>query len=313
MPEQSQFAAGPRQLSAALRLSRTAERQWGVVSRRQVLACGLSSSSIRRWMRSGRLNRVYPGVYAVGHKVLCVEGRLAAALLWAGPGAALSHTTAVWWWRLLPREPREIHVSAPRRRSSVHGIHIHYRPGLERTSHRDLPITTVAQALLEVAPLVPFTELRRALAEADFRRLVDQRQLDAVLGRGRPGSAALRAALAAHQPRLARTLSVLEERFLGLCEEAELPLPEVNAVVHGLMVDALWRDERVIVELDGHAAHATPAAVERDRRRDLTLRAAGHTVLRYTWQQVTQTPRRVEADLRAALDLGGRTRGRRAS
>jgi very-short-patch-repair endonuclease len=67
------------------------------------------------------------------------------------------------------------------------------------------------------------------------------------------------------------------------------------------MVDALWRRQRLIAELDGHAAHATPAAVERDRRRELTLRSAGFSVLRYAWAQVTGDPEAVLADLRGAL------------
>jgi very-short-patch-repair endonuclease len=75
----------------------------------------------------------------------------------------------------------------------------------------------------------------------------------------------------------------------------------VNATVLGLMVDALWREQRLVVELDGHAAHANAAAAERDRGRELLLRGAGFRVIRYTWAQVTGAPEAVIADLRAAL------------
>jgi very-short-patch-repair endonuclease len=77
--------------------------------------------------------------------------------------------------------------------------------------------------------------------------------------------------------------------------------PEVNVGVAGWTVDALWREEGVVVELDGHAAHGTSTALERDRCRDLDLRAAGFMVLRYTWTQVTEHSEAVVADLRAHL------------
>ena len=98
-----------------------------------------------------------------------------------------------------------------------------------------------------------------------------------------------------------RPLSVLEERFLALCESSGIVLPEVNETICGLKVDALWRDQRLVVELDGYAAHGGRAAIEQDRGRELRLRAAGYVVLRYTWQQVTGHPLQVTADLRAAL------------
>jgi very-short-patch-repair endonuclease len=42
-----------------------------------------------------------------------------------------------------------------------------------------------------------------------------------------------------------------------------------------------------------------PSRLEEDHRRDLELRTAGYTVLRYTWRQVTKTPELVASDLLA--------------
>ena len=113
-----------------------------------------------------------------------------------------------------------------------------------------------------------------------------------------------------HRPQYARTKSPLEDLLLDLCQDHGIPLPEVNVWVQGFEVDALWRKERVIVEVDGGQAHATPARMERDRARDLALRAAGFLVLRYTWWQVTAQPEEVARDIRGALDVG---RGHAAS
>jgi hypothetical protein len=232
-------------------------------------------------------------------------GRLHAALLHAGPDAVLSHTTAAWLWSLIDTEPRRIHVTTPGRPSSLPAVRLHHSGRLESTRHRGLPVTTVARTLLDVAYLLPYPQLRRALAEADFRRLLVPADVEAVLGRGRRGSTALRRALDAHMPELAFTLSVLEERFLALCEEAGIPQPEINVTVCGLMVDALWRAPRVVVELDGHRAHALRAANERDRERELRLRDAGFVVRRYTWQQVNDQPERIAADVRRAIATEG--------
>jgi predicted transcriptional regulator of viral defense system len=301
MPELRPVITGMRGIGDAVRVADLATRQNGVVSRPQLRSCGLTDNAIDRRVAAGRLHRVHRGVYAVGHAALSLDGRLVAALLYAGPRAVLSHTTAAWVWRLIEVEPKRVHVTIPGRRHSLPAVRVHRSRSLDADTRHDLPLTTVARTLLDLATALTATRLRRVLAEADYRRLLQADEIEAVLGRGQPGSAALRSALDAHLPQLARTLSVLEERFLALCETAGLPLPEVNVKVAGLMVDALWPGQRVVVELDGHAAHGTAAAIETDRRRELTLRAAGYAVVRYTWQQITQQAEEVAGDVSRAL------------
>ena len=284
-----------------LAVAALAGRQWGVIARAQLERTGVGRMTISRWLQDGHLHRLYPGVYAVGHRALSIEGRLAAALLYAGPGAMLSHATAAWWWGLWEAAPSRIHVSAPGRRRSVPGLAVHGRRRLERVWHRRLSVTTVAQTLLDLAIDAAPMALRRALAEAEYRRLVKLDAVAAVARRGVAGSAALNTAVTSHRPELALTRSRLEERFLALCEAEAIPIPQVNATVCGLEVDALWEEQRVVVELDGGAAHGTPAAVERDRRRELRLRVAGYLVLRYSRGQVSTQPRTVAADLRRTL------------
>ncbi|HEU0025291.1 MAG TPA: DUF559 domain-containing protein [Thermoleophilaceae bacterium] len=240
-------------------------------------------------------------MFAVGHRRLSPEGKVAAALLYAGPGAALSHVTAAWWFELWPRAPKTIHVTRRGRRASRDGVRLHRSQRIERIRHRGFPVTTVERTLLDLAAAVSMDDLRRTLAEADYRRLLDLRALEAVLGPGRRGATALRHALAHHMPELARTRSRLERAFLFLCEAEGIPLPQVNVWVAGFRVDAVWRAERVAVELDGGASHARPATMESDRARDLRLRATGFVVLRYTWRQVRREPELVAADLRATL------------
>jgi very-short-patch-repair endonuclease len=303
MREPIRFPPSPRAEIGSVRVARLAARQWGVVTRRQLEACGVGGSTISRWLAAGRLHRLHSGVYAVGHPAVGLQGRLAAALLAAGRGAALSHGTAAWWWQVVRREPERIHVSRVTVGSAPEGTVLHRPRTLERAWHRGFPFTPVPRTLLDIAATATCADLRRALAEAEYRGLVRLEEVEAELGRGHPGSAALREALARHRPELARTLSVLEERFLALCEGHRLPIPEVNAMIQGLMVDALWRLQRVVVELDGHAAHGSRSAMERDRQRELVLRSSGHVVLRYTWRQVSRSPHHVAADLRAALGL----------
>ena len=71
--------------------------------------------------------------------------------------------------------------------------------------------------------------------------------------------------------------------------------------VAGYEVDFLWRDHKLVVEVDGFAYHATRTAFERDRARDATLQAAGYRVIRLTWRQIAAEPHAVVARLASLL------------
>jgi very-short-patch-repair endonuclease len=306
MPRSTQSIPGNRERigfnRVVGRIPTLAERQWGVAAHWQLKECGLSTSAITRWAVTGKLHRIYPGVYAVGHKAICTEGRLLAAILYAGPGAALSHVSAAHHWELVPHLPNTTDVTSPRRRRSVAGVRVHHRASVDRLMHRGLPVTPVARTLLDFASVAPLTGVRKAVAEADFKRRIDLEAIDAITGVGRPGSAKLKRALALHRPEYTRTLSPAEDLLLDLCRSHRIPFPEVNVPIGLYTVDALWREARLIVEVDGGDGHGTVAQMRRDRERDLWLRGAGFTIHRYSGVQLTTTSRdAVAADIRRAL------------
>ena len=299
MSERWRIRSTPRTQIAKDQLVAVADRQWGLITRDQLGQLGMGNAGVSRWIAQRRLHRINPAVYSVGHRSLGIEGKFAAALLYAGPGAMLSHLTAAWWMQLVPHRPRLLQVSSPRRRASLTDVRVYGRRGKRRVWYRNFPITPPAQVLLDIANGVSFGQLHKAVAEAEYQRLVRLSEVKRVLGHGKPGSAALSKALEQHQPRLARTKSELEVLFILLCEKYSVPLPDVNVKVAGFVVDGVWHDQRVVVELDGLAAHRH--RLHKDHARDLALRRAGYVVLRYTWQQITEQPELVAADLLSHL------------
>jgi hypothetical protein len=287
--------------SAVQLAAELARRQFGAVSRRQLLAAGISAARIRSWLRSGRLHRRHPGVYAWGRADLSTEGELAAALLLAGPGAALASLTALWWWDLLHRLPQPTFLAAPHRCCPRSEMRVTHLPHLERRFHRGLPVVPLPEALLAATEDLSHDSIRLVLARAEFERLLDRNELEAVLRSGRPGTVALRAAVDAHLPALAHCANGLERDFVLLCERHGLPLAEPNVRIGRFRPDMLWRQARLIVELDGRDAHHTAAQRDSGRRRQAELERRGFTVIRFTGAQVHHDPTGVVARLRRLL------------
>ncbi|HEX6697457.1 MAG TPA: type IV toxin-antitoxin system AbiEi family antitoxin domain-containing protein [Solirubrobacteraceae bacterium] len=289
-----------------------AERQWGVVSRAQLLELGISAAAIATWRRRRRVQVVHRGVYALGHTALRAEGHRLAAVLARGPGAVLSHRTAAAHWGLLRTDQTRIDVTAPRGRHGAPGIRLHRSRSLDAqdtTHHEGIPITTVSRTLLDLAATARPSELERALAQAERLQLYDHRATERTIAanNGHRGTRVL-AQATTRTPKWTR--NEWEAEFLALIRKAGLPEPEVNQAFHAedhgrCEPDYHWPEHRVIVETDGFKTHGTRAAFRADRAKDAALTAAGHRVLRFTRDDdPALAVERVEQTLRVAQRPG---------
>ena len=262
--------AGMRPLVAPdVEIPALAARQHGVVTRSQLLGLGLSESAINRRVEIGRLHRLHRGVFAVGHRVLTVQGRWMAAVL--ATSGVLSHATAAAAWDLRPVGAGAIHVSVPGHSGRLRrgGIRLHRPRTLEphdMTTHHGIPVTTPLRTILDLAATLKGRPLEHVLDLAEQRRLIDFAEL---AQRSKPRS--LQAVLSHYTAGSTTTRSELEERFLALCDDHGIERPEVNTRIEGQEVDFVWRDARLIVEVDGYRYHRSPSAFEADRERDVIL------------------------------------------
>jgi hypothetical protein len=284
-------------------LSRVAARQDGRCTRAQLHACGVDDRTITRWVASGRLIPRLPKVFALGYVSTTAAARLWEAVLYAGPGGMLSHLTAAQHRGYIKYAPQTIHVSTPRKIASFPGVVVHARRRLERHEHAGIPVTAPGQTVLDLATLRPDL-LERALSQVDFLES-GLATLATAAASGDRGAPAVRAALADYDPNFARLNDVFEIDFYALCREwgiEPLPIPNVE-VAPKLIVDALWPEHDLGVELDGGQNHSSPAQLLRDAERDLICRGLGLRIIRYRRAQITRTPDAVRRDLEAQLAL----------
>jgi Transcriptional regulator, AbiEi antitoxin/Protein of unknown function (DUF559) len=278
------------------RLARFAARRHGVVSREDLHTIGFSDTMIRDRLASGRLHRLYRGVYAVGHTLVGREGRWLAAVLACGDAAALSHRSAAAHWGIRRTAAARIDIAVSRtsgvRSSARIAVHRPRRP-FETTTHDQIRVTTPGQTLADLATALPRRQLEKAVEMADVLRL------HVAIPEDHPG--ALRVREAAGRALPVTTRSPLEDAFLELCDAHGIPRPLVNTVVEGYEVEFCWPEDHLIVETDGYEHHGTRAAFERDRAKDAQLTVRGWRVLRFTEPQV-----RGDASSCAVVVLAGR-------
>jgi very-short-patch-repair endonuclease len=265
------------QVATDAEIAALARRQYGVVSRAQLLVQGLTSREVQRRVEARRLHPIHRGVYAVGHTVLKREGHWIAATL--ATGGVLSHVTAATAWGFA--KSNAIHVTVPGDpgRAKRRGLKIHRSRTLtarDLTELDGIPVTEPHRTLADLARTTKGRPLERAVNLAE--RLIDFERLR------QTAPPSLQAVLRAYTT--ANTRSELEEMFLRLCDDHDIARPEVNTHIEGIERDFVWRDQRLVVEVDGYKYHRAPSVFESDREKDVELEIRGWRVLRFTWLQV---------------------------
>ena len=274
----------------AAQISTLATKQYGHVARGQLLALGMGPRTVGRWVQAGRLIPVHKGVYAVEYRRREPIALAQAAVLACGDGAALSHGSAAALWGMVKKWPAtpEVTVGKDRRRPR---ITIHRCTTLTRgdvRTHRGIRATTPARTALDLKPRLTSEELLRAIDEARLNGYLHTGQL----------APSLQALIDDQAP----TRSRFETAFLKLCATYGLPRPQVNVWVEGYELDALFANERVIVELDGYQFHSGRRSFEHDRERDVVLLALGYVTIRVTWSRVRDLSSREAARLQVILE-----------
>jgi very-short-patch-repair endonuclease len=253
-----------------------------MVATPQMLDAGLTREEIKHRVRTGRLHRRHRGVYAVGHLALPPLADEAAALLAVGPGAVLSHRTALAMWGLFAKDPATVDVLSPTQRRTRPGIRVHQTrrlPAEDVRTREGLPVTCPYRSILDLRPLMSDRQTQHAVSEALVQRLITDAEAETLVDK----------------PRITR--SEAERIFLRLVRRAGLPEPLANTKVGGYEADFHWPRHALVVEIDGFRFHGHRVAFEDDRRKDLALTRAGVRVIRLSWRQLADEPELVVASL----------------
>ena len=257
------------------RVARGAAKQWGNVTRAQLRSVGFSTREIDGMVRRGEIHRRHRGVYAWGHVSPAPEAKWAAALLAAGPGSALSHTAALAADGLVvPRGVTEVTAPTQRRGDETLRIHVSRLEEADVRVVRGLRVTTIPRTLHDMA--ARGWPIDRLTQDAAGRNLLPIDDIRAYAGaaKGR-GARSLRDALERPHVR-----SGPERRLAAKLARHGLPVPEFNARVGRIRVDAYWHELAFAVELDPEQTHGTTAAAADDAWRDDYVKARGITLRR---------------------------------
>jgi hypothetical protein len=287
--------------------------QNGVLLRSQARECGISAKGLQHRLRpGGPWQRLLPGVYLAATGQPTWDQWQTAAVLYAGPDAAITGLAALRNHRVRGAEPRAVDVLVPaeRRRASRGIAVLHRTRRMPRELYCDgvLRFAPPARAAVDAARgMSQLSEVRAIVAGAVQQRKCSVEQLVAEVRDGpMRGSAQVRAVLAEV---LAGIRSVPEAELRRLILKAGLPQPFYNpTLLLGTAFlakpDAWWPDAGVAVEVDSKEWHLLPADWEATMARHDRMAAAGINVVHLSPARIRDKPAEVLATIAGALRTG---------
>ena len=283
-------------------LEAVAVRQWGLITRAQAVAVGLSPVALRWRVQTGALERVHSDVFRFRGAPLCWRQQALALALQCGPGSAVSHQSAAFLydlWGISDKNrtpPRPIDVTTSRSRNPGHleGVRLHRSRGDFTVEMRSgVPVTSVARTLVDLCDVLSEENLAMALDSARKGHPLIAPQLHALAATltGRPGMGTLMRLLGQRESPLDSGLEIRLERALA---QYDLPRPVAGYSVfenrrYLMKVDFAWKDQRVALHADSYDFHRQRQHFERDARQRSLLTGAGWHSLVVTSKAVNES------------------------
>jgi very-short-patch-repair endonuclease len=297
-------------------LRRLAETQVGLLTRAQLTAVtGTPDAAFNRTI-SRTLIPLSPRVFRLsGTPVGPVQVAL-AAVLDAGPGAALARTTGAHWWGIGRHRLYPLHVVTPGDRRLAQPLaRIHTDTALDERQvvrRNGVPVTTPARTIVDLAAVLGSAPLGRALDAVLGRKLASlgfvSATLESLACRGRPGVRALRALIAERRDLMPAPESALECAFQDIARQAgrvlerQVHLYDEQGWIS--RVDFIDREAHVVALIDGAEFHSTLT----DRRHDdivtSRLQQAGWRVVRFADTEILFARQDVRRRLTSACTDG---------
>jgi very-short-patch-repair endonuclease len=284
-------------------LDRVARRTFGILSSDDLYECGLTHSGIDRRAGTGRLVRVYHGIYRLPGTPYTWRQALWAAKKWGGADAVLSHRTGLLLLGLAGATDRVVEMTVTRKiKSPDRRLLLHYTcrdPFADAIEVNGLPVTSAGRTVLDSAAVAYKWQVEAALDDALRRKLITVEDMWRILaksgGRGRKGSALLRALLEQRIDGRARSHSRLEIKLDGVLRNSAVPpyFRQFEVMTRSgtpADVDFAWPEAKLAVEVDGYRWHSGRQQWQSDMERQNALAKVGWLVLRFSWYDVTNRP-----------------------